>query len=111
MTDSLGVDHQLNDVDAKLQYSRRSSTAIEDEIDDDDADDVIGSDVIRGSQDDAFEASEQRLPQAIIIGVKKGGTRALLEFLKAHPDVRAPNPEIHFFDRHYDRGLEWYRWA
>jgi len=51
----------------------------------------------------------QRLPQAIIIGVKKGGTRALLEFLRVHPDVRAPGPEVHFFDRYYHRGLDWYR--
>ena len=51
----------------------------------------------------------RRLPQAIIIGVKKGGTRALLEFLRIHPDVRAPGPEVHFFDRHYHRGLDWYR--
>jgi len=51
----------------------------------------------------------RRLPQAIIIGVKKGGTRALLEFLKEHPAVRAPSQEVHFFDRHYDRGLDWYR--
>jgi len=51
----------------------------------------------------------RRLPQAIIIGVKKGGTRALLEFLRMHPDVRAPGPEVHFFDRHYDRQLDWYR--
>lgn len=51
----------------------------------------------------------RRLPQAIIIGVKKGGTRALLEFLKEHPDVRAPSQEVHFFDRHYDLGLDWYR--
>ncbi|XP_048407642.1 heparan sulfate glucosamine 3-O-sulfotransferase 4-like [Stegostoma tigrinum] len=51
----------------------------------------------------------QRLPQAIIIGVKKGGTRALLEAIRVHPDVRAVGVEPHFFDRHYDRGLEWYR--
>ncbi|XP_015232527.1 PREDICTED: heparan sulfate glucosamine 3-O-sulfotransferase 6-like [Cyprinodon variegatus] len=49
------------------------------------------------------------LPQAIIIGVKKGGTRALLEFLRVHPDVRAVGAEPHFFDRFYDKGLEWYR--
>ncbi|KAM9390737.1 heparan sulfate glucosamine 3-O-sulfotransferase 6-like [Salvelinus alpinus] len=48
-------------------------------------------------------------PQAIIIGVKKGGTRALLEFLRIHPDVRAVGAEPHFFDRFYDKGLEWYR--
>lgn len=51
----------------------------------------------------------QRLPQAIIIGVKKGGTRALLEFLRTHPDVRAPGPEVHFFDKNYQKGLDWYR--
>uniref|UniRef100_A0A8C3AN25 Sulfotransferase n=1 Tax=Cyclopterus lumpus TaxID=8103 RepID=A0A8C3AN25_CYCLU len=51
----------------------------------------------------------KRVPQAIIIGVKKGGTRALLEFLRIHPDVRAVGAEPHFFDRFYDKGLEWYR--
>lgn len=51
----------------------------------------------------------KRLPQAIIVGVKKGGTRALLEFLRVHPDVRAAGAEPHFFDRFYDNGLEWYR--
>ena len=51
----------------------------------------------------------KEFPQAIIIGVKKGGTRALLEFLRIHPDVRAVGAEPHFFDRFYDRGLDWYR--
>ncbi|XP_054851664.1 heparan sulfate glucosamine 3-O-sulfotransferase 4-like [Eublepharis macularius] len=52
---------------------------------------------------------EKRLPQALIIGVKKGGTRALLEALRAHPDVRAVGTEPHFFDRNYAKGLDWYR--
>ncbi|XP_053936877.1 heparan sulfate glucosamine 3-O-sulfotransferase 6 [Cuculus canorus] len=51
----------------------------------------------------------RRFPQAIIVGVKKGGTRALLEFLRAHPGVRAVGAEPHFFDRCYDKGLRWYR--
>ncbi|XP_073538527.1 heparan sulfate glucosamine 3-O-sulfotransferase 3A1-like [Phyllobates terribilis] len=51
----------------------------------------------------------KKLPQAIIIGVKKGGTRALLEFLRVHPDIRAVGAEPHFFDRNYDKGLDWYR--
>ncbi|XP_018093277.1 uncharacterized protein LOC108702312 [Xenopus laevis] len=55
------------------------------------------------------EYGEKKLPQAIIIGVKKGGTRALLEALRAHPDVRAVGVEPHFFDRNYEKGLEWYR--
>ncbi|XP_042293660.1 heparan sulfate glucosamine 3-O-sulfotransferase 2-like [Sceloporus undulatus] len=55
------------------------------------------------------EPGEKRLPQALIVGVKKGGTRALLEALRAHPDVRAVGTEPHFFDRHFHRGLAWYR--
>ncbi|XP_023658579.1 heparan sulfate glucosamine 3-O-sulfotransferase 4-like [Paramormyrops kingsleyae] len=51
----------------------------------------------------------KKLPQAIIIGVKKGGTRALLEALRVHPDVRAVGVEPHFFDRNYEKGLDWYR--
>ncbi|XP_038618702.1 heparan sulfate glucosamine 3-O-sulfotransferase 4 [Tachyglossus aculeatus] len=52
---------------------------------------------------------ERKLPQALVIGVKKGGTRALLEAIRAHPDVRAVGTEPHFFDRNYERGLDWYR--
>jgi len=52
---------------------------------------------------------EQRLPTALIIGAKKCGTRALLEFLRLNPRVAAPGPEVHFFDKHYGEGLDWYR--
>lgn len=51
----------------------------------------------------------RHLPSALIIGVKKSGTRALLEFIRLHPDVRAAGCEVHFFDRHYNKGLHWYR--
>lgn len=51
----------------------------------------------------------RHLPDTLIIGVKKSGTRALLEFIRLHPDVRAAGCEVHFFDRHYQRGLHWYR--
>lgn len=53
----------------------------------------------------------KRLPQALIIGVKKAGTRALLEYLRLHPDVKAPGPEPHFFDKNYDKGFNWYRYV
>ena len=55
---------------------------------------------------------KQRLPQCIIIGVRKCGTRALLEFLGVHPDVTIAQDEIHFFnqdDLYYGYGIEWYR--
>ncbi|EMP26267.1 Heparan sulfate glucosamine 3-O-sulfotransferase 1 [Chelonia mydas] len=54
---------------------------------------------------------QRRLPQGIIIGVRKGGTRALLEMLALHPQVAAARSEVHFFNReeNYRRGLGWYR--
>ena len=51
----------------------------------------------------------RKLPDAIIIGVKKCGTRALLEYLRLNPNIKAAGPEPHFFDRYYHLGLEWYR--
>ncbi|XP_049775084.1 heparan sulfate glucosamine 3-O-sulfotransferase 6 isoform X2 [Schistocerca cancellata] len=51
----------------------------------------------------------RKFPDALIIGVKKGGTRALLEFIRLHPDVRAAGSEVHFFDKFYAKGFEWYR--
>ena len=58
---------------------------------------------------DVQRQRRRRCPQVIIIGAKKAGTRALLEFLGVHPDVRAVGPEVHFFDKNYHRGYEWYR--
>ncbi|XP_036438689.1 heparan sulfate glucosamine 3-O-sulfotransferase 5-like [Colossoma macropomum] len=53
----------------------------------------------------------QQLPHAIIIGVRKGGTRALLEMLNLHPAVVKASQEVHFFDsdHNYGRGMAWYR--
>ncbi|XP_044754473.1 heparan sulfate glucosamine 3-O-sulfotransferase 1 [Coccinella septempunctata] len=58
-----------------------------------------------------YPSAARRLPQAIIIGVRKCGTRALLEMLYLHPMVQKAAGEVHFFDRddNYNKGLEWYR--
>ena len=90
------------------QSSVLERTDIFEELDVSVSDETL-ADVTNGWAAVGRHGGDRRLPQAIIIGVKKGGTRALLEFLRIHPDVRAPGPEVHFFDRHYDRGLEWYR--
>ena len=65
----------------------------------------LASDIGRYSQ-----LVRQRFPQAIIIGVKKGGTRALIDMLKSHPQVVSPRGEVHFFDRDeaFAKGVEWY---
>ncbi|XP_029201810.2 heparan sulfate glucosamine 3-O-sulfotransferase 1-like [Acropora muricata] len=54
---------------------------------------------------------ERRLPNALVVGVRKGGTRAVLDFLSRHPSVKACPREVHFFDQqeNYKRGLDWYR--
>lgn len=54
---------------------------------------------------------KRRLPNALVIGIRKGGTRAVLNFLSRHPSVRVCPREVHFFDRqeNYIRGSDWYR--
>lgn len=50
-----------------------------------------------------------RQPFFLILGAPKCGTTALAEAVAAHPDVRLSRPkEPHFFDRHYDRGVDAY---
>jgi hypothetical protein len=50
------------------------------------------------------------LPDFIIIGAQKGGTTYLYDELARHPGVvAARTKEIHFLDRYYNRGLDWYR--
>ncbi|XP_067857731.1 heparan sulfate glucosamine 3-O-sulfotransferase 1-like [Heptranchias perlo] len=52
----------------------------------------------------------RKVPQTIIIGVRKGGTRALLEMLNIHPDIVVAKAEVHFFDwdENYQKGFGWY---
>ena len=53
----------------------------------------------------------KKLPDCILIGVRKGGTRALLDMLNLHSSIRAANFEVHFFDNetNFVKGLEWYK--
>ena len=49
------------------------------------------------------------LPNFLVIGAQKAGTTALTKFLRQHPDVCFSRPkETWFFDKRYDRGLEWF---
>lgn len=70
-------------------------------------------DISRHRRPVAAETGEikSRLPQCLIIGARKGGTRALLEFLSLHPNISANRQEVHFFDDdwRYSHGLQWYK--
>lgn len=55
------------------------------------------------------------LPDFLIIGTKRGGTTSMYNAIARHPNVvplfpvRQRIKGVHFFDQHYDRGLDWYR--
>ncbi len=50
------------------------------------------------------------LPDFLIIGVQKGGTTSLYNYLSEHPDIiSARRKEVHFFDQHFRMGVPWYR--
>ena len=55
------------------------------------------------------ETLQRRLPQCLIIGEMKCGTRALLEYMGLHPDIAIAKDEANFFDAYYGKGLDWYR--
>ncbi|KAK6990074.1 heparan sulfate glucosamine 3-O-sulfotransferase 1 [Biomphalaria glabrata] len=59
----------------------------------------------------ANEKPMRRLPEAIIIGVSKCGTRALLEYLSLNPYVVTAKREMNFFNNAtlYNQGLDWYK--
>ena len=51
------------------------------------------------------------LPDFVVIGGAKCGTNWLNECLREHPDVYL-TPDVHeifYFDRYFDRGLDWYK--
>lgn len=54
--------------------------------------------------------TDGRLPDFLVIGAPRSGTTTLHRYLDAHPQVfMAPQKEVHFFDRHHTRGVDWYR--
>jgi hypothetical protein len=59
---------------------------------------------------DLSAASRLILPDFVVIGAPKCGTHWLNECLREHPEVYL-TPDVHeifFFDRYFDRGVEWY---
>jgi hypothetical protein len=49
------------------------------------------------------------LPNFLIVGAMRSGTTSLARYLGAHPEVfMAPVKEIHYFDRNFNQGINWY---
>ena len=50
------------------------------------------------------------LPHFLIIGAQKSGTTSLFHYITQHPEVfENKSKEIHYFDKHYPLGTDWYR--
>jgi len=50
------------------------------------------------------------LPDFVVIGAQKCGTTFFYHLLSQHPLVEpAASKELHFFDKNFDLGVEWYR--
>ncbi len=52
--------------------------------------------------------SQPTLPNFVVIGAMRSGSTSLYKYLQVHPQVFMPRKEIHFFDRRWDRGVDWY---
>jgi len=91
-----------------------SGDDIEDEEDDSEQDnaeafndiedeDILCSNYIPGER-------MKKLPDAVVIGARKGGTRALLEFLNMHSRIRRAKAETHYYDdeANFKKGQAWY---
>ena len=58
----------------------------------------------------AFKLSTRSKPDFIIIGVQKGGTTSLFNYLSQHPQISLSRvKEVHYFDVGYQFGVEWYQ--
>ncbi len=55
-------------------------------------------------------AYNRKLPDFLIIGVSKGGTTSLYEYLNMHPQVKVSREkEVNYFSKHYYRGISFYK--
>lgn len=55
--------------------------------------------------------ADKVLPNFLVLGAQRAGTTWLDRVLRAHPEIYLPTrrKEVHYFDQHFDRGLDWYR--
>lgn len=49
-----------------------------------------------------------KLPDFIIAGLPKCGTTSLHYALMSHPNISMLREEVHFFDHHWNQGINWY---
>ncbi|MEM6501676.1 MAG: sulfotransferase domain-containing protein [Cyanobacteria bacterium P01_C01_bin.89] len=56
-----------------------------------------------------FKSDQASVPYFLIIGVQKGGTTSLYNYLQQHLQIQESlTKEVHFFDLNFDKGWDWY---
>ena len=101
--------HNETEDNSDYDYDDMSATSDEDHEEEDDS-----GDAFQDAEDEQLCADisaapqHQALPGAVIFGTKKGGTRALLEFLNMHSQIKRAKNEVHYYDKNFARGLDWY---
>jgi len=53
--------------------------------------------------------NKYRVIEFMVIGVQKGGSTAAMLNLGKHPDIGLYNEEFHYFDKHWTKGIDWYK--
>jgi len=56
-------------------------------------------------------AGARMTPDFLIVGAQRCGTTSMFKALSQHPAVLPAvwHKGVHFFDKHYDQGFDWYR--
>lgn len=56
-------------------------------------------------------ASRRELPGFLVIGAQRAATTSLYRYLVGHPQVESawPSKGVHYFDKHPEQSLSWYR--
>jgi hypothetical protein len=49
------------------------------------------------------------LPTFMLIGAQKSGTTSMNLYLRSHPEVCLPASPVYYYDRNFDKGVDWYR--
>lgn len=63
-----------------------------------------------GRPEYSLDQAGRLAPDFLIVGAMKAGTTSLYDLLTQHPRVLRREPkEIHFFNRNFDKGIEYYR--
>lgn len=104
-------DTQIHIINTSIEYVNLTGYHAPDIFDDENqlVFSKVNANISHATQTTSKSECVKRLPDCIIIGVQKCGTKALSEFLKTHPNVSLDSRQTYFFSQNYDNGLDWYR--